>query len=147
MHEQISSIIGIFTCNEQMGWYEQTDGVVRWCIEAEGVLTLLNKAEQLYRKLGVFDQTAKEAIADKLLSYKNDFWPEYDENDPDLDWDAVDAGAFDVTKDEFVSSLRLYDVVIKKAGVYGEYHDGDLFGGHRIHVTFDEQGRVLEASI
>ena len=57
---------------------------------------------------------AKIAIAKELIEYKNDFWPEYDENDEHLDWDAVDAGEYDMTKETFEQSITLMDILIRK---------------------------------
>ena len=51
---------------------------------------------------------------EELIEYKNDFWPEYDENDEHLDWDAVDAGEYDMTKETFEQSITLMDIVIRK---------------------------------
>ena len=39
-----------------------------------------------YICLEEFDKNAKVAIAEELIEYKNDFWPEYDENDEHLNW-------------------------------------------------------------
>ncbi len=31
--------------------------------------------------------------------------------------------------------------------MYCEYHDGDLFGGHRIHANFDHDYKLLNADV
>ena len=82
-----------------------------------------------------------------MIHYKNDFWPEYDENDEHLNWDAVDAGEYDVTKEKFAEAITLYDIEIRATDIYCEYHDGDLFGGHRIHAYFDNDYKLLSAEV
>nr|WP_073569524.1 DUF2262 domain-containing protein [Bacillus pacificus] len=100
-----------------------------------------------YICLEEFDKNAKVAIAEELIEYKNDFWPEYDENDEHLNWEAVDAGEYDITKETFEKSITLMDIVMRENDIYCEYNDGDLFGGHRIHASFDYEHNLLDAEI
>ena len=51
-----------------------------------------------------------------------------DENDEHLDWDAVDAGEYDMTKETFEQSITLMDIVMRENDIYCEYNDGDVFG-------------------
>ncbi|CKF15338.1 Uncharacterized protein conserved in bacteria [Streptococcus pneumoniae] len=108
---------------------------------------MLKRAEKLYVCLEEFDKKAKLAIAEELIEYKNDFWPEYDENDEHLDWNAVDAGEYDMTKETFEQSITLMDIVMRENDIYCEYNDGDVFGGHRIHASFDNEYNLLAAEI
>ncbi len=146
-----SELIGVFTYNEEMKAYAANEGRVHWKLdishEGVDVKEMIKSAEKLFVRLQEFDKNAKKAIAEKLIAYKNDFWPEYDEDDKNLDWDAVDAGEYDVTKEQFEKALTLYDIVIRANDFYCEYDDGDLFGGHRIHTYFDYDGNLLSAEV
>lgn len=96
----------------------------------------------LYINLEEFDKGAKKAISTELINYKNEFCPEYDENDENLDWDAVDAGEFNITLEKFEETITLYDISIGTSEIYCEYQDGGLFGGHRIHAYFDHDYKL-----
>lgn len=95
----------MFIFNETFQTYEQNEGKVHWELDVRNehvhVYEMIKRAEKLYICLEEFDKNAKVAIAKELIEYKNDFWPEYDENDKHLDWDAVDAGEYDMTKETF----------------------------------------------
>ncbi|MED0875520.1 DUF2262 domain-containing protein [Bacillus mobilis] len=146
-----SELIGMFIFNETFHTYEQNEGKVHWGLdignESVHVHEMMKRAEKLYICLDEFDRKAKVAIAEELIEYKNDFWPEYDENDEQLDWDAVDAGEYDMTKETFEKSITLMDIVMRENDIYCEYDDGDLFGGHRIHASFDYEYNLLDAGI
>jgi hypothetical protein len=146
-----SELIGVFTYNEENKAFEANEGKIHWKLDMRNdnvaVSELMRVAELLFLYIEEFDKKAKVAIAEKMIDYKNDFWPEYDENDEHLDWDAVDAGEYDLTKDQFQAAITLYNIVIRVNEIYCEYHDGDLFGGHRIHAHFDRSYELLNASI
>ena len=146
-----SELIGIFTYNDFTKSYEQNEGKIHWTLKIENeiddVTIIIKKAEKLFNCIEEFDKKAKEAIADELIDYKNDFWPEYDENDINLDWDAVDAGEYNVTKDKFVELITFHDIEIGENDIYCEYNDGDLFGGHRIHACFNNDYQLLSADV
>jgi hypothetical protein len=146
-----SELIGMFIFNETFHTYEQEEGKVHWGLdigkELVHVHEMMKRAERLYICLEAFDRKAKVAIAEELIDYKNDFWPEYYENDEQLNWDAVDAGEYDMTKETFEKSITLMDIVIRENDIYCEYNDGDVFGGHRIHASFDNEYNLLEAGI
>lgn len=146
-----SELIGVFSFNEACKIYEQNKGKIRWQLDIRNeyvdVNEMIKRAEKLFLCIEEFDKKAKVAIAEKLIDYKNDFWPEYDENDESLNWDAVDAGEYDVTKEEFEKVITLYDIEIRENDIYCEYHDGDLFGGHRIHACFDNDYKLLSAEV
>lgn len=146
-----SELIGLFTYNELTGTYEANEGKIHWSIdtrnESVDVGEMLKTAEKLFLCIEEFDQKAKAAIAENLIDYKNDFWPEYDENDENLNWDAVDAGEYDVTKEQFQEAINLYDIVIRVNEIYCEYYDGNLFGGHRIGAYFNSGYELLRANV
>ena len=106
---------------------------------------MIKRAEKLFIFLEGFEQIAKISIAEKLIDYKNDFWPDYDEDDENLNWAAVDAGEYDITKEEFAEAIILYEIRVND--IYCEYHDGGLFGGHRIHAYFDNDYKLLNADV
>lgn len=145
-----SKLMGQLIYNESYPAYERTIGKINWKLDAQetaDVTVLIQKAEKLFVCLEDFDKKAKACIAEKLIAYKNDCWPEYDENDEDLNWEAVDNGLYDITEREFAEALTLHDIVIKTESIYCEYLDGDLFGGHRVHACFDDHYSLLEATI
>lgn len=146
-----SKSIGTFTYNESDKSWQMEEGKVHWYLNATGkqadVAVLLHKAERLFEDLRSFETQAKAAIAAALINYKNDFWPDYDEDDEELDWDAVEAGDFNTTKEVFQESITLRDIVIGIDSIYCEYDDGDLFGGHRIHAYFNEEYELVKANI
>ncbi|MBE5106037.1 DUF2262 domain-containing protein [Bacillus thuringiensis] len=146
-----SKLIGMFIFNETFHTYQQNKGKVHWELDTGNervhVYEMMKRAERLYICLEEFDKKAKGVIAEELIDYKNDFWPEYDENDEHLNWDAVDAGEYDITKEIFEKSITLMDIVIRANDIYCEYNDGDLFGGHRIHASFDNDYNLLHAEI
>ncbi|MEO4054723.1 DUF2262 domain-containing protein [Solibacillus sp. CAU 1738] len=146
-----SELIGVFTFSEDCKEYQQNEGKIHWSLDIRGEYIDINKmikrAEKLFVCIEEFDKKAKVAIAEKLIDYKNDFWPEYDENDENLNWDAVDAGEYNVTKAEFEEAIILYDIKIRANDIYCEYYDGDLFGGHRIHTYFDNDYNLLSADV
>ncbi len=129
----------------------KTKGKVHWELDVRNehvhVYEMIKRAEKLYICLEEFDKNAKVAIAEELIEYKNDFWSEYDENDKHLNWEAVDAGEYDITKETFEKSITLMDIVMRENDIYCEYNDGDLFGGHRIHASFDYEHNLLDAEI
>ncbi|WP_153979642.1 DUF2262 domain-containing protein [Paenibacillus xylanilyticus] len=146
-----SELIGTFIYEELSKAYTYEKGPVHWTLEISddkaNFYEIMQRAENLYRVLHEFDKQAKVSIADELTSYKNDFWPEYDEDDEHLDWDEVDAGKYDVTPETFAASIKLLDIVIRHEDIYCEYDDGELFGGHRIHAYFDNDHRLRSAEI
>ena len=60
---------------------------------------------------------------------------------------AVDAGEYDMTKETLEQSITLMDIVMRENDIYCEYNDGGVFGGHRIHASFDNQYNLLAAEI
>lgn len=146
-----SELIGVFTFNEHCKAYKQNEGKIHWKLDIRknyvDVNEMIKRAEKLFLCIAEFDKKAKAAIAEKMIDYKNDFWPEYDENDEKLNWDAVDAGEFNVTKEEFEKAITLYDIEIRANDIYCEYCDGDLFGGHIIHAYFDNEYNLLSSDV
>ncbi|MGD6845389.1 DUF2262 domain-containing protein [Bacillus infantis] len=142
-----SSLIGVFHYNEELNNYEHEEGKIHWTLDCNNIEEILKIAEQVYINLGELDRNAKKAIATELIQYKNEFWPEYDENDESLVWDAVDAGEFDTKIEEFEEVITLSHINIKISVIYCEYNDGGLFGGHRIHAYFDNDFKLVKANI
>ncbi|WP_256762148.1 DUF2262 domain-containing protein [Cohnella sp. WQ 127256] len=146
-----SELIGAFVYEGISKAYSHKDGYIHWSLgmknELADINEMMKRAEKLFACIQEFDENAKIAIADKLINFKNDFWPEYDENDESLNWDEVDAGKYDVTKEVFGKLITLLDIVINENNIYCEYNDGELFGGHRIHVYFNNEYELLSADI
>ena len=145
-----SDALGLFSYDETTKNFRNCQGKICWSLNSNNTVDanqLLLVAERLFSSIELFHNQVRTSVAAYLLDYKNDFWPEYDENDPTLSWEAVDAGEYNITHEKFVSSIILCDVVISKEVINCEFDDGDLFGGHRIHATFSNDLRLLEASI
>lgn len=146
-----SEIIGNLKFKRDYMAYESNEGKINWKIKLESESTnvneLINIAEKLFVEIDRFDNHAKKGIANMLIDYKNDFWPEYDENDSGLDWDAVDAGEYNVSKDKFEELLSLCAIEIRTNEIYCEYLDGNMFGGHRIHAYLDYEFNVTNAEL
>lgn len=143
--------IGHFKYSSELKSYIHNEGKLHWTLKLEDERTdidmLVSKAELLFVEFERFEQVAKIEIAEELIDFKNDFWPEYDENDVELDWDAVDAGEYDLTTEKFVELISLLIVEIRSTEIYCEYLDGDLFGGHRIHTYFNNDYKLIKAEI
>ncbi|QUW21122.1 DUF2262 domain-containing protein [Sporosarcina sp. Marseille-Q4063] len=146
-----STELGIFVYNEELISYELEIDKVPWSLkmndQMEKADQLMKRAEVLFKNRHEFNTKVKVSIAEELLDYKNDFWPVYDEDDENLDWDKVDAGEYDTTRERFTEAITLLGIEIKVDNIYLEYDDGDLFGGHRIHVLLDKNGQLLKAEI
>lgn len=146
-----SKVLGVFTYNKDLKKFTAIQEKIHWALDIEAELAnqhhMIEKAEKLSLGLKAFDLKARRDIAEHLIQYKNDFWPEYDENDSNLDWDAVDAGAYDVPVEAFAKVITLLDIEINENKIYCEYDDGDLFGGHRIHAYFDDAYTFVSADV
>ena len=146
-----STVLGIFVYSEELNSFELQTDKVHWSLkmdnQMEEATQMIKRAEILSKNMYEFNTKAKESIAEELLVYKNDFWPEYDEDDESLDWEKVDAGEYDITRERFAESITLLNIEINVDKIYLEYDDGNLFGGHRIHVLFDKNGQLLKAEI
>lgn len=143
--------IGHFEYSTELYSYIHNEGKMHWALkildESTDIDELIRKAESLFIELERFEEAAKIKIAEKLIDFKNDFWPEYDENDAELDWDAVDAGEYDITMEEFIELISLIEIEIRSNEIYCEFLDGDLFGGHRIHAYFSDDYNLNKAEI
>lgn len=142
--------VGTFTIDTATDTFMNKDDLVYWCIDTSDINTarsLVDKVDYLYDNFEKFLKKSKHLIAKELIEHKNDFWPEYDENDEDLDWEAVERGDFNVSVEEFSSKIKLLDLIIFEDEIYSEFKDGDLFGGHRIHATFTYNFKLKSADI
>jgi hypothetical protein len=146
-----SIVLGIFVYREELNSFNLQLDKVHWILKMDNQMQeaaqLMKRAEGLYKNMHEFNAKVKESIAEELLVYKNDFWPDYDEDDENLDWDKVDAGEYDITRKRFTESITLLEIEINVDNIYLEYDDGELFGGHRIHVLLDKNGQLLKAEI
>jgi hypothetical protein len=83
-------------------------------------------AARLFEQASDWDERARDLAADELLSVKNENWVG-DEETP-------------LSREEFKSRMALESISINP-GPYIQFFfdDGDLFAGHTIIVTFDEE--------
>lgn len=146
-----SERMGVFSYNETSKSFEIYKEKINWQLEISSdsidVNEMVKEAEKLFNSLEEFDQKARIAISENLITFKNDFWPEYDENDINLNWDEVESGKYDVTKNEFANRITLYHIRIRTKEIYCEYGDGDLFGGHLIHAYFNNDYELVKVNV
>lgn len=75
-----------------------------------------------------------EEVCKRLISLKNKTWIESDSDK--------------VTTEEFIAKLKLESIVFYKNGSLSVYYDdGDLFWGHIISVSIDDNFNVVDADI
>lgn len=150
-HTIESSLMGTFQYDHLIKDYKLKKNRVIWSLNTtennKSYNLLLKKAEAFYDNFNIINERLKHEIAKSMIDFKNDFWPEYDEDDENLDWDAVDAGEYNVSINTFKSKIDLLDIQINYNGIYLEYDDNNLFGGHRIHVNIDDDYKLINAEI
>ncbi|MHA7966786.1 DUF2262 domain-containing protein [Paenibacillus sp. CAU 1782] len=146
-----SQTMGSFVYNKEFNAYEKNDGKVSFALNLKDKKTdayeLMARAEAIFAKYQIFEQLVKPQIARELIDYKNDFWPEYDEYDENLDWDEVNTGKYDLTEAVFETKITLLHIHIHPTHIYCEFNDGEMFGGHRIHSEFDYEYQLISADI
>lgn len=146
-----SQTMGSFVYNKEFNVYENNDGKISYALNMKDDKTdaneLMARAEEIFAKYQTFEQLVKPQIARELIDHKNDNWPEYDEDDENLDWDEVDAGKYNVSELKFESLITLLHIHIYPTHIYCEFDDGELFGGHRIHSEFDYEYQLISTDI
>jgi hypothetical protein len=122
---------GRFTFNERLSWFEVK---CDWLGEpvslslgaGEETTPDVGPARRLVEHAADWDARARDIAADELLEIKNENWLGDDERP--------------LNREEFKARMTIESIGID-AGPYIQFyfHDGDLFAGHTIIVTFDEE--------
>ena len=122
---------GHFTFDERVSWFEtKCDWLGRRVSLSLGVgddsRPDTGPARRLFEQAADWDARARDIAADELLSIKNENWLGDDERP--------------LTRDDFKARMTLESIGLNP-GPYIQFffEDGDLFAGHTIIVTFDEE--------
>ncbi len=101
---------------------------------ADGALqTFLKTAEDFEE----FDKKVKEVAAKYLLDLANDWLQDNDEAETD-----------EITKEMFIDSIEISEMIISSDGSITLYYDdGDMFWRHTIEISVEPDGTVLDAYI
>jgi len=89
-------------------------------------------AENVFKKIEELEETYKESIAENLLTIHNETWNE----------ESI------TSKSEFINRIKLEGILFfcdGNAELY--YNDGDLFWGHTIVVSINENGQYQDSQI
>lgn len=89
---------------------------------------LLLRAEKVFE----IKNNIYEVVCDKLLETKNKYW--FD-------------GEILVTRDEFIKKLEICYITVEIEKIYVEINDNDLFDGHHINCTLDNDYIVTRVDI
>lgn len=135
------AILGAFTLDKSVDWFSNN---VDWCNNSIKLIFDTNELDELIRMLNSYrhiladcnewDMKVKEYAASKLLSLKNEFW--LDEDDDEL------------TTEEFVRLICIESLNIASDGsLIFWLKDGDIFYGHVINVHGNVDGTFSDADI
>jgi len=122
---------GRFTFDERLNWYETK---AAWLGQRVSLSIGMDAdgggdaapAALLFQRAAEWDARARNLAADELLETKNQFWLGDDE--------------VPLTRDQFKERMTLESVGLNPGPFIQFYfEDGDLFAGHSIVVTFDEE--------
>lgn len=89
-------------------------------------------AENVFKKIEELEETYKESIAENLLTIHNETWNE----------ESI------TSKSEFINRIKLEGILFfcdGNAELY--YNDGDLFWGHTIVVSINENGQYQDSQV
>jgi hypothetical protein len=141
MHPQTiqDETLGVLTWNSQVEWWEGKQEItpgrtISITVSADDTPldTVLERARRAYRHVQSEEPSLRRAAADALLALHNEEW---NEGEP-------------IDDDAFVSRMVLKDIAAYDDGSSEvSYDDGDLFWGHTIILSVDEEGTVQDAGI
>lgn len=134
-------VLGTLSYDERVDWYEANIRVggsdLSVCVSADeegSFQPALERARQLHASLQGYAEKAKQYAVAQLLELKNDSWLG-EEEEP-------------VSPGEFAQRMTLESTVIGGDGTVTFYHnDGNLFLGHCIQITMDENDTFVDADI
>lgn len=95
----------------------------------------LKKVKNIFSNIELtqFIEKAKEYTAHKLLKLKNDLWLKEDEKE--------------VTKKDFKDRMKFTSLYVFSESANFYFDDGDLFWGHTIEVTINQNLEFIDANI
>ena len=125
---------GKFTYKEKDKAYKLVKENIEYYFSAENKEEL-KKVKDIFSNIEIIDfiGKAKDYTTKKLLKLKNDLWLEEDEKE--------------VTKKEFKARMRFTSLYVFSESVNFYFDDGDLFWGHTIEVTVNQNLEFTDANI
>lgn len=125
---------GKFTYKEKDKAYKLVKENIEYYFSAENKEEL-KKVKDIFSNIEIIDfiEKAKDYTANKLLKLKNDLWLEEDEKE--------------VTKKEFKARIKFTSLYVFSESANFYFDDGDLFWGHTIEVTVNQNLEFTDANI
>jgi hypothetical protein len=131
--------LGSLEWNADLGWWSgsgdlapghQVDLHVQAPNENAELRSAVERAGPAWERFRASEPLVRAAVADQMVEAHNDYCEPEDE----------------VTSEQFAAQFRLLSVLFEPTGgIELCYHDGLLFGGHRIIVPLSEDGQVGQA--
>ena len=142
---EINTPYGRFVLDRSMSWFEGavelggSDATVFLETDeengetADGALQVFLKNKEDFE---TFDRKNKEYAAENLLVLANE-WQESEEGEHEP-----------ITKEKFMELMDVSEMTVSPHGyITLYYNDGDMFWGHAIEITVEEDGTVSDANI
>ena len=125
---------GKFTYKEKDKAYKLVKENIEYYFSAENKEEL-KKVKDIFSNIEIIDfiEKAKDYITKKLLKLKNDLWLEEDEKE--------------VAKKEFKARMKFTSLYVFSESANFYFDDGDLFWGHTIEVTVNQNLEFTDANI
>lgn len=125
---------GKFIYNKKLNAYKLFKEEIEYYFSADNKEEL-KKVKNIFSNIELtqFIEKAKEYTAHKLLKLKNDLWLEEDEKE--------------VTKKDFKDRMKFTSLYVFSESANFYFDDGDLFWGHTIEVTINQNLEFIDANI
>lgn len=125
---------GKFIYNKKLNAYKLFKEEIEYYFSADNKEEL-KKVKNIFSNIELtqFIEKAKEYTAHKLLKLKNDLWLEEDEKK--------------VTKKDFKNRIKFTSLYVFSESANFYFDDGDLFWGHTIEVTINQNLEFIDANI
>lgn len=136
--------LGTFTLEREYSWFE---GNIDWMGEDANVYLCMDdddndtandaiaRLEKLMEDVKENDLKFREFAAEKLTELANDWLEETDEE------------VEEITEQEFAKRISISEISIEDDGMTLFYYDDDMFLGHIIMISVDENGELKSANI
>jgi hypothetical protein len=133
--------IGLLRYEAEYSWYAVKIDVAQLVVEIrlaldedEAIDGALARCRNLVAKIVAYAEKANQFAAEHLLELKNTIWLDDDEAP--------------LTSDQFQDRIILESITISPDGELDFFHnDGDMFWGHSVLVSIDQDDRFIEANI
>ena len=125
---------GKFIYNKKLKSYKLVKEEIEYYFSADNKEEL-KKVKNIFSNIELtqFIEKAKEYTAHKLLKLKNDLWLKEDEKE--------------VTKKDFKNRMKFTSLYVFSESANFYFDDGDLFWGHTIEVTINQNLEFIDANI